>query len=124
MPHSQAFSSNRPETPFSAQGQQKTTQLLRIVLVTSFVVGLVLLSTESALAGPLATVQTRVTAVTTGFTGILTAIGIAVLTGAFLYVGYGMAFNSKKWSDVGNVAYGALIAGIATIIVPWLFSAT
>lgn len=73
-------------------------------------------------AGTVGAVQGRVNSVVQGFQGIMFGIGAFVLSAAVLYVGYGMAFNGKKWSDVANVAYGATIAGMGTMLVGWLFS--
>jgi hypothetical protein len=72
--------------------------------------------------GSVGAVQTRVTDVTSGFQGILFGIGGLVLSMAVMYVGYSMAFAGKKWSDVANVAYGATIAGMGSMLVGWLFS--
>jgi len=72
--------------------------------------------------GKVDSVQTRVEGVVSGFQGIMQGVGVAVLSAAVLYVGYGMAFGGKKWSDVANVAYGATIAGMGSIMVGWLFS--
>lgn len=66
-------------------------------------------------------IQTRVDTTATSFKNILNAIGGALLAAAFLYVGYGMAFNGKQWKDVANVCYGCLVAGMGTLIVNWLF---
>lgn len=66
--------------------------------------------------------QTRVVGVVTGWQLIIFAIGAFVLSAAFMYVGYGMAFGGKKWSDIANVVYGALIAGMGPMLVAWLFS--
>lgn len=73
-------------------------------------------------SGSVGTVQARVTSVVSGFQGILFAIGAMVLSMAVMYVGYSMAFAGKKWSDVANVAYGATIAGMGSMLVGWLFS--
>lgn len=72
--------------------------------------------------GAVTAATARVSTVATGFFTILQAIGVVVLSSAFLYVGYGMAFNGKKWSDVANVFYGATIAGMGSMLVGWLFS--
>jgi hypothetical protein len=72
--------------------------------------------------GASGTAQARVTAVAVSFLNIMIAIGVAILSAAFLYVGYGMAFGGKRWADVGNVAYGCLIAGMGSMMVGWLFS--
>lgn len=67
-------------------------------------------------------VGARVSSVATGFLFVLQVAGVAILTGAFMYVGYGMAWGGKKWSDVANVAYGCMIGGLGTLLVGWLFT--
>lgn len=72
--------------------------------------------------GTQAAVSARVTNVLSGFQGIIYGIGALILSAAFMYVGYGMAFGGKKWSDVANVCYGAVIAGAGVMLVGWLFT--
>lgn len=79
-------------------------------------------ATSTGGTGSVAATQARVGQAATGFYMIMLSIGASILSAAFLYVGYGMAFNGKKWSDVANVVYGALIAGLGTALVGWLFS--
>jgi hypothetical protein len=66
--------------------------------------------------------QQRVTTVAQSFLNILIAIGALLIAGAFCYVGYGMAYNAKRWADVANVFFGALIAGMGSMLAGWLFS--
>lgn len=73
-------------------------------------------------AGTVTATQTRIANVTSDFNGIMLAVGTAILTAAFAFVGYSMAFGGKKWSDVANVAYGAAIAGVGGLAVGWLYS--
>jgi hypothetical protein len=93
------------------------------------VVASVLVMSGSAFAGvpgggggTVGAVEARVTSVVSGFQGILFGIGALVLSMAVMFVGYSMAFAGKKWSDVANVAYGATIAGMGSMLVGWLFS--
>ena len=67
-------------------------------------------------------VQARAVGVLSGFQGIMFAVGGVLLAAAFGWVGYGMAYGGKKWSDVANVCYGAGIAGMGAMIVGWIFS--
>lgn len=67
-------------------------------------------------------VSQRASGVATGLLGVLQIVGVAVLTVAFMWVGYSMAFGQKKWSDVANVAYGAFVAGLGGVLVGWLFN--
>ncbi len=73
-------------------------------------------------AGTVTATQTRITNVTTDFNAIMLGVGTAILTAAFAFVGYSMAFGGKKWSDVANVAYGSAIAGVGGLAVGWLYS--
>jgi hypothetical protein len=67
-------------------------------------------------------VNERVLGVMTAFQLIMFSIGGVVLAAAFGYVGYGMAYQEKKWADVKNVAAGAMVAGMCSMMVGWLFS--
>lgn len=72
--------------------------------------------------GTAAASSTRIVGVVTGWQLIIFAIGAFILSGAFMYVGYSMAFGGKKWTDVAMVAYGAMIAGMGPMLVAWFFS--
>ncbi len=72
--------------------------------------------------GTVTAVNTRVTNVVTSFQAVIFGIGGFILSAAFMYIGYGMAFGGKKWSDVANVAYGAIISGAGAMLVGWLFA--
>lgn len=111
--------------------EQERKEWLKAILASLFIVAFFLLiAIEPAFAGPASTggtgtsgtVNARVSNVAIGFQGALLAIGASVLSAGFLYVGYGMAFGGKQWKDVANVAYGALIAGMGSMLVGWLFS--
>jgi uncharacterized membrane protein YhaH (DUF805 family) len=47
-------------------------------------------------------------------------IAVAAFTIAFLVVAIGMGFGSKRWHDVANVFYAALIAGMAAGLATFL----
>lgn len=66
--------------------------------------------------------STRIVGVVTGWQLIIFAIGAFILSAAFMYVGYAMAFGGKRWSDIANVVYGAVIAGMGPMLVGWFFS--
>lgn len=72
--------------------------------------------------GSAATTTGRIYDVLNGLYGIFYGIGLVIITMAFLYVGYGMAYNGKRWSDVTNVFFGAMIAGMAAMAAGWFFS--
>lgn len=48
-----------------------------------------------------------------GILEILNAISIAVIAIAFVFVGYQVAFNNKRFTDVMPIFIGALIVGAA-----------
>ena len=66
--------------------------------------------------------STRIMGVVTGWQLIIFSIGAFILSAAFMYVGYAMAFGGKRWSDIANVVYGAVIAGMGPMLVGWFFS--
>lgn len=66
--------------------------------------------------------QARITAVAQGWQGIVTAVGVAVLIIAWSYVGYQIAFSGKTMKDMFPTMVGTTIAGMAPILVGWLFA--
>jgi hypothetical protein len=109
----------------SKSGSSNPTRLLLSVAV----IGLLMLAVvEPAFAGAptgggtAGAATTRITSFFTEFRTILYGIGASILVAATMYVGYGLAWGGKKWSDVGNVAYGAGVAGLGPILVTWLFT--
>lgn len=72
--------------------------------------------------GGAAAAQARITAVATGWQNIVMGIGVAVLVIAWSVIGYAIAFNGKTMKDLQNPAIGSTVAGLAPIIVGWLFS--
>ena len=66
--------------------------------------------------------QTRITEVATGWQNIVQGVGVAVLIIAWSYVGYMIAFGGKTMKDMFPVMVGTSIAGLAPILVGWLFS--
>lgn len=110
----------------SVQQTAKTVWFRDFAFCVLAVVFLYLLTNNPAFAtggsGAVTAATARVTTVATGFFTILQAVGVVILSAAFLYVGYGMAYSGKKWSDVANVFYGATIAGMGSMLVGWLFN--
>lgn len=49
----------------------------------------------------------------------LTPISVLVVTIAFIFAGYQIAFNHKRISDVAPVVIGAIIIGAATQLAEW-----
>lgn len=66
--------------------------------------------------------QTRITAVATGWQNIVQGVGVAILIIAWSYVGYMVAFAGKTMKDMFPTMVGTSIAGLAPVLVGWLFS--
>lgn len=58
----------------------------------------------------------------TGWQNIVMGVGVAVLVIAWSVIGYAIGFNGKTMKDLQNPAIGSTIAGLAPVIVGWLFS--
>jgi TrbC/VIRB2 pilin len=112
-----------PNTAMQTQSQQWIKAILWSVLVLGcyFSMNAAFAQVVTGGAGAGTAISGRATAVTNLFQTILQGVGIAILTAAFMYVGYGLAWGGKKWGDVANVAYGSAIAGAGTFLVAWLF---
>jgi ABC-type spermidine/putrescine transport system permease subunit I len=107
----------------SAPSGRQATIWLKALFYTGLAVVLYAFALQCfAGTGTSGAVQARVTQTATSFQIIMTSIGVAILIAAFCWVGYGMAFGGKRWADVANPIYGCLIAGMAPILVGWLFS--
>ena len=66
--------------------------------------------------------QARITAVATGWQNIVMGIGVAILIIAWSVISYAIAFTSKTMKDLQGPAIGTTIAGLAPVLVGWLFS--
>jgi uncharacterized membrane protein len=104
-----------------------TTLLKDTLLFAALVLCLALVFVEPALAGGTGTggvgaAQARINTVTTGWQTIVTSIGIAILIIAWSVIGYQIAFNGKTMKDMLNPAMGSTIAGLAPVLVGWMFS--
>jgi TrbC/VIRB2 pilin len=73
-------------------------------------------------AGGAGAAQTRITNVATGWQNIVQGVGVAVLVIAWSYVGYMIAFAGKTMKDMFPTMVGTSIAGLAPVLVGWLFS--
>ena len=62
----------------------------------------------------------KVNTVMTNVQTILVGVSITVLTIAILWVGYKMAFQHAKWSEVSNIVIGGILIGGAPGIAAWL----
>jgi len=72
--------------------------------------------------GGTAAVQARVNAVTVGWQTIVQGLGVAILIVAWSFIGYQIAFGGKTMKDMANPAIGTTIAGLAPVLVGWMFS--
>jgi type IV secretion system protein VirB2 len=63
---------------------------------------------------------TKVNMVMTNVQAVLVGVSITVLTIAILWVGYKMAFQHAKWSEVSNIVIGGILIGGAPGIAAWL----
>lgn len=66
--------------------------------------------------------QTRINQVATGWQNIVQGVGVAVLVIAWSYIGYQIAFAGKTMKDMFPTMVGTSIAGLAPVLVGWLFS--
>lgn len=66
--------------------------------------------------------QTRINAVAAGWQNIVQGVGVAVLVIAWSYIGYQIAFAGKTMKDMFPTMVGTSIAGLAPVLVGWLFS--
>lgn len=73
-------------------------------------------------AGGAGAAQTRINAVATGWQNIVQGVGVAVLVIAWSYIGYQIAFAGKTMKDMFPTMVGTSIAGLAPVLVGWLFS--
>ena len=73
-------------------------------------------------AGGAGAAQTRINAVALGWQNIVQGVGVAVLVIAWSYVGDQIAFAGKTMKDMFPTMVGTSIAGLAPILVGWLFS--
>ena len=65
--------------------------------------------------------QARINAVATGWQSIVQGVGVAVLIIAWSYIGYQIAFAGKTMKDMFPTMVGTSIAGLAPVLVGWLF---
>ncbi|MGP3508409.1 TrbC/VirB2 family protein [Paracidovorax citrulli] len=72
--------------------------------------------------GGVTQVQTRINNVGQAWQSIVMGAGVFVLTIAWAWIGYAIAFNGKTMKDLQNPALGSTIAGLAPILVGWMFS--
>lgn len=73
-------------------------------------------------SGGAGTAQARINQVATGWQNIVQGVGVAVLIIAWSYIGYQIAFAGKTMKDMFPTMVGTSIAGLAPVLVGWLFS--
>lgn len=52
----------------------------------------------------------------------LIGIGVTIITCALMWIGYRMAVQHAKWTEVTQVFWGGAIAGAAPVLAAWIFS--
>ena len=72
--------------------------------------------------GGVGAAQTRINSVATGWQSIVQGVGVSVLVIAWSYIGYQIAFGGKTMKDMFPTMVGTSIAGLAPVLVSWLFS--
>lgn len=117
---------------YTVQAQQQRVQMLNNLLLFGCLIALFLLFfVEPALAtgtgtttgtGGAGAAQTRITNVATGWQNIIMGVGVVILIVAWAVIGYQIAFNGKTMKDMQNPAMGTSIAGLAPVLVGWMFS--
>lgn len=123
---------NATMTAAPAMFDQRRAKLLKNLLMYGFVfVVLALMMFEPAFAtgtttttgtGGAAAAQTRISNVALGWQNIVMAVGVAILVIAWSVIGYAIAFNGKTMKDMQGPAIGTTVAGLAPVLVGWLFS--
>jgi type IV secretion system protein VirB2 len=88
-------------------------------LKTASLSATLLLFSLSAMATT-ATGSTRATTLFTTFLTIARNASIALVTIAFIFIGYQMAFGGKRFNDVLPVIIGAIIVGMSGILATFL----
>lgn len=107
--------------------QQQNTQKLRSFLTFLFLVALCALPVfEPAFAGTGSgtggAASARIQTVVTGWQTIIVTAGVAILVVAWSVIGYFIAFGGKTMKDMMNPLIGSTIAGLAPVLVGWMFS--
>lgn len=106
----------------AVQQERSTARQWGITLLWVLAVGAIFFLLPSLAFAGAGAAQARITAVAQGWQGIVTAVGVAVLIIAWSYVGYQIAFAGKTMKDMFPTMVGTTIAGMAPILVGWLFA--
>jgi type IV secretion system protein VirB2 len=62
----------------------------------------------------------RVNVVVTNILNLIQGLSVVLFTLALIWVGYKMAFQEAKWSEVSNVGIGGAVVGAAGGLATWL----
>ena len=114
-----------PVTPFSTAHKSTKRSRSLLMFLALFALG-VLMCTEPAFAttgtGTGGAAGARIQTVVTGWQTIVTTAGVAILIVAWSVIGYFIAFGGKTMKDMTNPLVGSTIAGLAPVLVGWMFS--
>ena len=106
--------------------QESTQKLRNFILFSLFVMLCVLALFEPAFAGTGSgtggAATARIQSVVTGWQTIIVTAGVAILIIAWSVIGYFIAFGGKTMKDMMNPLIGSTIAGLAPVLVGWMFS--
>jgi type IV secretion system protein VirB2 len=83
---------------------------------------MVALAALACVATPALAQVAKVNTVMSNIQALLVGISITVVTISLLWVGFKMAFQHAKWSEVSNIVIGASIVGGAPGIAAWLIN--
>lgn len=97
---------------------QRYTQFAALVVMLTLGVSM------QAMAGSGAANLSSVTNFFDNIKSLLSTISVVVVSIAFVFAGYQIAFNQKRVSDVMPVLLGGLIIGGASQFASWLFNAS
>lgn len=116
----------------SAQGlqvEQQRQHWIRVLVWAGCLVLLALVMMNPAFAtgtgtgtGGSAAAKARILSVATGWQEIIMGIGAAVLIIAWSIIAYQIAFNGKTLKDLQAPAIGSTVAGLAPVLVGWMYS--
>lgn len=114
----------------SAQGlqvEQQHQHWIRVLVWAGCLVLLALVMMNPAFAtgtgtGGSAAAKARILSVAAGWQEIIMGIGAAVLIIAWSIIAYQIAFNGKTLKDLQAPAIGSTVAGLAPVLVGWMYS--
>lgn len=81
-------------------------------LLAAFILGL--MAAEPAFAG--GAVSSKVNSTMAQVQSVLTGVSVVAFTVSIMWVGYKMAFQHAKWSEVANILIGGVFIGAASLI--------